>query len=455
LLDHLVGAREGGPHLTFGLSGKPETCQHSPEFASHLGNSSAKKSHHDRISIIRQPITQPSVKAANDAPFDVLRIRLPSGSKVLVTGATGFVGGRLVERLLQEHDASVRCIVRNVGRAARVGRLPVELVPADLKNTGEINRAVNGVDYVFHCAYDWRSRRQNIDGLRNLVDACAAHSVKRLVHVSTFAVYEPFPDGPLTEETRDGDRSNGYVRAKLDLEEIIFEAVHKRGVAATVVQPSIVYGPFSVSWTNAPAEMLIFGDVILPDRGEGLCNAVYIDDLVDGLILAALAPEAVGERFILSGPKPVTWATFFTEMSVALGTKPPKFWPRELIAKSTEVSYPKRLIKIVVGPARKILKAGLDAMPGPLRKTLSYYLRSGGPRKGGEIFLPSRGTLALYSSKAIADSEKARSKLGYRPQYDFQRGMELTGRYLQQAYGDVLRSTAIGRNPTENTPAKS
>src|ERR1019366_1063929 len=317
-------------------------------------------------------------------------------------------------------SAQVRCIIRNIERAAHLGRLPVELVCADLCNAGEINRAVDGVDYVFHCAYDVRSRRQNVEGLRNIIDACAAHSVRRLVDVSKFAVYEPFPDGPLTEESPDGDRSNTYVDTKLDLERMIFEAAQNRGVAATIIQPSIVYGPFCWPWTNTPAEMLIFGDVILPDLGEGLCNAVYIDDLVDGLILAAVSPAAVGERFIISGPQPVTWADFFTEIALALGTKPPKFWPHERIADANHgairnirlaVSNPKRLIKMVVRwkRVRQVLQAGLDAMPGPLRMLMTNYYFGPGRHRVGETFLPSRQALALYSSKAIASSEKARS----------------------------------------------
>ena len=243
--------------------------------------------------------------------------RLLRGSKVLVTGATGFIGGRLVERLSQQNGIEVRCIIRDFERNEFVlASLPVELVHADLQNAAAINRAIKGVNYVFHCAYDWHSRRQNIEGMHILLVACATHAIDRLIHVSTFSVYRALSDGPLTEEAPDGDRSSKYVDIKLDLEQIVLDAVRNRGLAATIVQPTIVYGPFSGPWTNRPAEMLIFGEVILPDCGEGLCNAVYIDDVVDGLILAATSHKAVGERFIISGPEPVTWATFFTEMAV-------------------------------------------------------------------------------------------------------------------------------------------
>jgi nucleoside-diphosphate-sugar epimerase len=396
-------------------------------------------------------LQQPWDEAAPDSrPIpDGTLPRLEPGSTVLVTGATGFIGGRLVERLIEQGEVQIRCIVRDSSSTARLGSLPVELLPVDLRNGDEVNRAVKGVDYVFHLAYDWQSRRQNINGLRNLVEACASHSVKRLVHASTFVVYAPFADGPLTEESPDGDRASAYVDTKLDLEKIVFEAVRNRRVAATMVQPTIVYGPYCVPWTNTPAESLIFGDVILTDGEVGVCNAVYIDDLVDGLILAAVSPAAVGERFLMSGP-PTTWATFFTEMARVLGTKPPQFWSSERIQKHQEEAKksqkmavsPKSLLKAVAGwgPARKAMEASFDVLPAPLRKKMASKFGSSGNRPRGGIFLPQ----PMYSSKTTIGSEKAKLKLGYKPRFDLQGGMELTGRYLRWAYANDLPSAKSG-----------
>jgi predicted dehydrogenase/nucleoside-diphosphate-sugar epimerase len=381
---------------------------------------------------------------------------LPPGSRVLVTGATGLIGGRLVEQLVQEQGAQVRCLVRSFGSATRIARLPVEIVQADLTNDNDIRRAVDGVDFVFHCAYDPRSLRQNIDGLRHLLDACATRSIRRFVYLSTVSVYEPFPDGLLTEETRDGDRSWIYVNTKLDLERMVFDAVRERNVPATIVQPVIVYGPFARSWTNEPAEMLIFGDVVLPDRAEGLCNAVYVDDLTKGLLLAAVSPAAVGQRFLMSGPEPVTWATFFGEFARALGTDEPKCWPREQIAKANHgimrdarlvLSNPKKIMQIIVRwqLARRVLQAGLDSLPLTLRTlVMKHYFRSG-ERRIGELLLPDRQKLALYSARAYVDSNKARTLLGYDPLFDFRRGMALTRQYLIWAYGDTCRAVAAER----------
>ncbi|HJU33009.1 MAG TPA: NAD-dependent epimerase/dehydratase family protein [Hyphomicrobiaceae bacterium] len=401
----------------------------------------------------RKPLTSAWADVPTPArPQGALAPSLPPNSKVLITGATGFIGGRLAETLVAQ-GASVRCLIRNFGHATRVARMPVEVVAADLANAEEIDKAVAGMDYVIHCAYDPRSRAQNITGNENLIAACARHKVRRLVYVSTFSVYEPFPDGPLDEETRDGDRGWIYVRSKLEMEAQVLKAAKEHGLPATIVQPTIVYGPFSKPWTNAPAENLIYGSVVLPDRGEGLCNAVYIDDLVDGLILAAVHPAAIGERFIMSGPKPVTWAEFFGTFADILGTAPPQYWPAERIAKSNHglmrdiklvAQNPKRIIQIIVRwyPARQMLQAGLDAMPEPLKGlVMKHYFGSGG-RQPGDLILPDPQALNLFTAKPACSNEKARRLLGYRPRFDFASGMGPTGRYLEWAYGDLRRAVS-------------
>lgn len=411
----------------------------------------------------RKPLSMPwEGPAATLAAPRSERPALPAGSKVLITGATGFIGGRLAEQLVQQHGAQVRCLVRNLGRSTRLARMPVELIQADLADAAQIDAAVRGVDYVFHCAYDVRSRKQNVDAVANLLQSCKRHPVRRFVHVSTFSVYEPFPDGVLSEATPDGDRAWVYVNTKLDLEKAVLDAARCEGVPATIIQPAIVYGPFCQPWTNAPAEMLIYGNVVLPEREDGLCNAVYIDDLTDGMLRAAIDEAAIGERFVMSGPRPVTWSAFFTEFANALNTAPPRFWPREKISKSNYgfvhdvrmvLSNPKMIIQIIVRwpPARRALQAGLDALPPPLRKLVMTRYFGGGGRRIGQDFLPDKQKLALYTAKPVVSNDKAERLLGYRPRFDFKDGMALTRRYLEWAYGDTSRYVKAQRTPVPAT----
>ena len=135
-----------------------------------------------------------------------------------------------------------------------------------------------------------------------------------MVHVSSFVVYDLPAEGELTEETIGTTARSGYHHVKRELETELLNAVRRDGVPATIVQPTIVYGPFSRPWTIDPADMLISGTVVLPDQGEGICNAVYVDDVVNAMILAAKSPKAVGRRFLVSG-EPVTWAQFYEALA--------------------------------------------------------------------------------------------------------------------------------------------
>src|SRR5690606_32312117 len=84
-----------------------------------------------------------------------------------------------------------------------------------------------------------------------------------------------------------------------------------QGVRAAIVQPTTVYGPFVQVWTQSVIDRLKKGRIVLVNGGDGLCNAVYVDDVVTGTLLAATREEAVGEDFLISGPEPVTWWRFY------------------------------------------------------------------------------------------------------------------------------------------------
>ncbi len=184
---------------------------------------------------------------------------------------------------------------------------------------------------------------------------------------------------------------------------------------------------------------------MLPDLGEGLCNALYVDDLVDAMILAAIKPEAVGERFVVSGPESVTWATFFQRFAEILGTARPQYRPASQISAANSglahdvklvVSNPKKIIQIAVrSPAvRNLLQAGLDSLPKPLYGLVTRLYFGSGERPVGLVHLPDPQLLRLYSSKPTIGSDKARRLLDYVPRFDFTTGMALTAQYLTWAY---------------------
>jgi len=274
-----------------------------------------------------------------------------AGKTVLVTGSTGFIGCRLVEKLILEHNVKVRGLVRNFSRAARIARFPIDMPGAHLTDVEALERAIAGCEVVFHCAYDWDLPNENIDGIRNLAEACLRQGVRRMVHVSTMAVYEPLPNGDVTEESPTEPWGWNYKDNKLAIEREILNYVRERNLCATILQPTIVYGPFSKFWTVTPVEMLLTGTVVLPADGLGLCNPVYVDDVVNALILAAERDQAVGERFLISGPKPVMWRDFFGAIESHLGVKSLTFMSDEelkcLMAEREQSLRPSPVLKLL------------------------------------------------------------------------------------------------------------
>ncbi len=113
-----------------------------------------------------------------------------SGKRVLVTGGTGFIGGRLVERLILEHKADVRVLVRNFARVPRIARFSVEMLYGDVTNPSDVERAVDGCEVIFHCAALGSKgskeirRLVNVGGTRNVLEAARHAGANRVVYLS-------------------------------------------------------------------------------------------------------------------------------------------------------------------------------------------------------------------------------------------------------------------------------
>jgi len=241
--------------------------------------------------------------------------------RVLVTGASGFVGRRLVERLVLEAGAFVRAMVRSYGAGGPLARFPVELVRGDILDRASVREAVAGCEVVFHCATgtSWilrERRRVEIEGARNLLEEALPVGA-RVVHLSSLLVYGVTPDGDLDESAPRMKTGDLYADAKLAAEQII--ATYARRLPVTILQPTAVYGPWAGVYGTSILRALRTSRVPLVDGGRGICNVVYVDDLVTALLAAATREEAVGETFLVSGPDHVTWKSLYERFSRMLG----------------------------------------------------------------------------------------------------------------------------------------
>ena len=237
------------------------------------------------------------------------------GQRVLVIGASGFLGGRLVERLVAECGAQVRILIRRIATGSTAVRFPIEVHVGDLTDAHAVERAVSGCTVVFNCAKGsggdpGHRRAVDIDASAHVVEA-AARAGARVVHVSSLAVYDLPRAGDVDEQTPPAPPGDPYSDQKLAGERQALDTGARLGVPVTVLQPTVVYGPRATVHASDILEEMRTGRLVLVDGGSGTCNAVYIDDVVTALLLAAVRDEAAGQRLLVSGPEHPTWAEFF------------------------------------------------------------------------------------------------------------------------------------------------
>ncbi|HEX5035593.1 MAG TPA: SDR family oxidoreductase [bacterium] len=250
--------------------------------------------------------------------------------KILVTGATGFVGSHVVRKLLQKgHE--VRVLRRSASSTKMLEGLSVETAIGDVTDRTSVFQAAEGCEGVFHVAGHvsfWRGtheiqKRINVDGTRNVVEASLAHKVKRLVHTSTIAAIGYAPDGQVGDETIPYNwwpyRLN-YNNTKFLAQEEVRRGVEK-GLDAVIVNPSIVFGPGDL---NLNAGAMIFqaarGKIAVYPRGGGCTCSV--EDVAQGHVLA-FEKGKTGELYILGGDN-YSWKDLFTIICEVVGRPPPK-----------------------------------------------------------------------------------------------------------------------------------
>ena len=227
---------------------------------------------------------------------------------MLVTGGTGFIGTHLVKRLLASGQA-VRCLVR---RQARPRNLPTgaEAAYGDLSSGEGIQEALRGADTVIHLAGVTKALSPadyytgNARATRNLAGALSGRQT-RLVHVSSLAAIGPSLDGNPIGEDAEPHPVSHYGKSKLEAE----RAVRELAPGAVIVRPPVVYGPGDTDVFQL-LKSISKGLVIQIAGGERWFSAIYVKDLVEGLMVAAASSGAVGRAYFLAHTKPVSWSQF-------------------------------------------------------------------------------------------------------------------------------------------------
>jgi len=353
--------------------------------------------------------------------------------RVLVTGGTGFIGGRLVERLTYEEGADVLVAVRDWRRATWVSRTSAALVEADVTDQASLHQVMSGRQVVFHCVGIGGSaetcRRVNVEGTRNVLHAALGAGVDKVVYLSSIAVHGPNPPDNANEEAPLVRTGTPYGDSKVAAEEEIrsFERLHSLPVV--ILRPTFVWGPRSQWFTVNPVRRILAGDWPLVDGGAGTCHAVYVDNLVDAMLLAGRKEGLGRAAFLVTDDQPCTWAEFFMEYARMAGVdRLPSVSSASTLAKSRIA----RALDRTLGSAVSALARDTPAHE-PLRflvrgtrfsiRNLHHWARPGVPFSDWDV--------VKYARIGRLDTTAASRRLGYEPRVSRAEGMRATESWLR------------------------
>jgi len=371
-----------------------------------------------------------------------------------VTGATGFIGGRLTERLMQSEVRHVRALMHKPSHAARISRLPVDLYPGDLLDRQSVRRALEQATMVIHLGLGHGP--SIIRGTKILLEEAEGAKITRFVHLSTSAVHGLKPPRGCDGEDQPLRRTgNIYCDCKAAAEEAVHKS-SKRGLPIVVLRPSIVWGPFS-RWCTRQIDGLRRGAIGLIDGGQGICNTVYVDNLIDAIFLALENDQAVGEAFFISDAESVTWEHFIRAHAALMDPAPQLANISSEEVESYHRSLPNRwtasakaLARILVGSD---FRNGLKQVPvfadflqwlwyrwqaldDGTQERIRAFLGAEASLSRGQnsgLPIPDLDTLAIQTCETRFSIEKARRVLGYEPRVSFAEGMQLTQQWLRFA----------------------
>ncbi len=249
--------------------------------------------------------------------------------RVFVTGGSGFLGGHLIRALVARGD-SVRALARSDTAAAAVEACGAKAVRGDLLDTEALAAGMRGCARAHHCAAcaeDWEDlatfERVNVDGTRAVLEAARAAGVRKVVHVSTEAVYlDGSPIVGVTESRALPERPlPGYPASKGAAERLVLQA-NSRSLATVIVRPRLIWGRDDPKILPRVVAASDAGWLRLIDGGRFLTSTCHVDNCIEGMLLAAERGEP-GRVFFLSDGDPVEVRWFMGELLRAVGREPP------------------------------------------------------------------------------------------------------------------------------------
>jgi nucleoside-diphosphate-sugar epimerase len=336
----------------------------------------------------------------------------------------------------------------------------VEIVLGDVRDERVVARAIDGCSIVVHCASAVDAGLQprassTFLGTKIVARVALQQKVQRFVHISSAAVYGSPGEVEVTEgfPLRPRWKNDVYAAAKIAGEHLVLNSFLE-GLRAAIIQPTIIYGPYSGEWSIHPLRILRTADYALPQGG--LLSPVYVDDVVRAIILAATKKEAEGQRYIISGSETIEWTKFYQAYArmhakgQVLAITDDEY---SCLAKQRRSQTSFAELARLIARHPEIRRA---ARKNPSLRWLYNFSKrfrfqnrlqfrakhsigaSGSAFRLGEAekpaaFLPGAVLWKLYKGRSRYSIEKAKRELGYHPQIGLEWGMELTAQWARWA----------------------
>ena len=260
--------------------------------------------------------------------------------KVLVTGASGFVGSAVARALIRS-GYCVRALLRPTSKRTNLAGLDLEIVEGDMRDAASVARAMAGARFLFHVAADYRLFARNPqeimwnnrEGTRLLMRTALAADVERIVYTSSAATIACAADGGQADETMRLNESSAigaYKRSKVAAEQVVETMIARDDLPAIIVHPTAPIGPRDQKPTPTGRIIVEAASGRIPGFVDSGLNLVHVDDVANGH-LAALHHAKAGEHYILGGQN-VMLVDFLGQIAIMCGRRPPRIrLPRPLV----------------------------------------------------------------------------------------------------------------------------
>ena len=307
--------------------------------------------------------------------------------RAFVTGGTGFIGGRMVERLLDD-GWDVSALVRSPERASRISARGATLVQGDVTDPETFTDAMKGADAVFHLAAYYalgvtdreRMMRINVGGTEAILRAAGDAGVSRILYCSSTTALGSGPPGSVGDETREhhGEFPSIYEESKWFAHELALRLV-KEGLPIVSVMPCAVYGPGDVSFISVLLGLYARRRLVVCSFRDSVVSWVHVDDVVDGMVRAVDKAPA-GETYVLGGDNE-SIGGLLERIAPLTGIKPPRVWVPDWVTRATAPLNPliSRMLKQAPGAIRdgtKLLEGSIAFSSAKAERDFGYHFRS-------------------------------------------------------------------------------